>query len=128
MGGQSDAKGGRSPNAVGDLIKELRVERHLSQERLEELVGYGKGSGMVSQIEAGTRGKRISRDRIVAFAQALSVSPRSLLLAAGHSTEGLDPEGRPTFEDFVNADPLLRSDQKRVLIDLYQSYVGRSGG
>lgn len=116
--------------ALGALIKRLREARNLSQERLEVLADYRPGSGMIAQIEGGTRGKRLSRTRAAALAQALRVPVTDILRAAGRLSpeEEAELRGRPTFEDFVNSDPELRVDQKRMLVGLYRTYVPRSTG
>ena len=119
---------GASGESFGQWVKRHREARNLSQERLELLLGYAEGSGMVAQIEGGTRGKRLSRDRAAAFAQALGVDVVDVLRAAGKLTpaDARAMEHRPSFEAFVNADPNLRVDQKRMLIALYRTYAPRS--
>ena len=111
----------------GEYVKRLREARNLSQERLEALVGY-TSTGMVALIESGKRGKRLSRSRAAAFAQALGVPASDVLRAAGRLTKADVAElaARPPFEAFVNSDPDLRADQKRMIIALYKSYVPRS--
>jgi len=54
---------------------------------------------------------------------------RTVLRAAGRllAADELTPDtGRLSFEDFVRTDPALRADQKRILIELYSSWVRRS--
>lgn len=116
------------PETLGQLIKRLRDGKNLSAERLEELVGYSPGSGIVTQIEKGTRGKRLSRDKAAAFAQALGVPVTEILRAAGKLTRTEEDAiaARPSFEDFVGSDQSLRIEQKRMLILLYNSYVPKS--
>jgi transcriptional regulator with XRE-family HTH domain len=114
-----------STETFGEAIKRLRLARNLSQERLEALVNYTPGNGMVSQIENGERGKRMSPSRMAAFAQALGVPVAEIMRAAGRLTkaEAATLKQRPSFEAFVNSDPELRVDQKRMLVLLYKSYV-----
>lgn len=109
----------------GAVLRRYREARSMSQERLAEAAGVSPG--YVSLVETGKRGKRPSRDVVISLAQALRVDPVILLRAAGRLQPGdrLSPDERPTFEDFVQTDPALRSDQKGVLISLYRSYVGR---
>lgn len=118
------------PESFGKMIQRLREARGMSQERLEALAGYVPGNGMVSQIEGGTRGARLPRDRLVAFAQALGVPVTDMLRAAGKLTakEASEIAKRPAFADFVNSDPNLRVDQKRMLVALYRTYVPKDPG
>lgn len=122
--------GAAGPESFGEMIQRLREARGMSQERLEALAGYVPGNGMVSQIEGGTRGSRLPRDRLVAFAQALGVPVTDLLRAAGKlsAKEAAEIEKRPSFVDFVNSDPNLRIDQKRMLVALYRTYVPKDPG
>lgn len=116
----------REREGVGDFgaaLKRLRQARGLSQNGLSNAAGLGSGS--VNQFESGARGKRPRRDTVLALAQALRTSPKEtalLLRAAGFGDEMKDP-ARPTFEQFVNSDPLLRSDQKRALTGIYSTMV-----
>lgn len=113
------------PTPLGVALAELRGVRKISQERLAELTGLS--GGYISQLESGKRGKRPDRDNVISFAQALRVPAQELLVIAGlEDPNAVDLRDRPSFEDFVNGDPDLRSDQKRILIDVYRSYVPRS--
>lgn len=112
----------------GQFVRRHREARNLSQERLEVLAGWAEGSGMVAQIENGKRGQRLSRDKAAGLAQALGVSVVDVLRAAGRITpaEAKAIAARPSFEAFVNSDPNLRIDQKRMLVALYRTYAPRS--
>lgn len=108
----------------GEAVRRYREARNMSQERLAEDAGLS--GGYISLIETGGRGQRPSRDTVISIAQALNAPVVELLRAAGRllPSDELAPDGeRPTFEQFVNTDPALRSDQKKVLIDLYRSWV-----
>lgn len=120
--------GAAEGETFGQWVRRHREARNLSQERLEVLAGWAEGSGMITQIEGGTRGKRLSRDKAAGLAQALGVPVAEVLSAAGRLTPAVAKEiaERPSFEAFVNADPNLRIDQKRLLIALYRTYSPRS--
>lgn len=109
-------------NQFGRLVRKYREERSMSQDRLGKLVQ--RTDGYISQLESGTRGKRLSRDMVVAIAQALNAPVNDLLAAAGHDPIETD-NSRSRFVHMVETDPLLRADQKRVLLDLYSIFVGR---
>lgn len=111
----------------GTLVKRYREARNMSQERLAELAKLS--SGYISLIETGNRGKRPSRDTVIGIAQALDADVVEFLRVAGRlePADDINPDGsRIPFERFVNTDPALRSDQKKVLIDLYRSWVRRT--
>lgn len=94
----------------------------MSQDRLARLVQ--RTDGYISQLETGSRGKRVNRDVVVAIAQALNAPLNELLTAAGFDPVEAD-EQRAEFMAVVARDPALRSDQKRILADLYGVFVGR---
>lgn len=113
---------GVAENEFGRLVRRYRDERSMSQDRLGKLVH--RTDGYISQLESGTRGKRLSRDMVVAIAQALNAPVNELLAAAGHDPVD-SASGRSRFVTAVETDPLLRSDQKRLILDLYSLFVGR---
>ena len=106
----------------GQLVLRYRTERSMSQKRLAALVG--RTDGYISQLETGSRGRRLNRDVVIAIAQALQGPTNEFLVAAG-----LPPieeqNTRQKFSDLVSSDPLLRVDQKKILVDLYGVFVGR---
>ena len=126
MVGSSDERT-PEPGEFGRLVLRYREARGLSQQRLATEAGLS--DGYISLIETGRRGSRPSRDTVLALAQALGVPAVELLRAAGRLQAGDDlaPDNRrPSFEEFVRTDPALRADQKRILIELYSSWVRRS--
>ena len=60
---------------LGNKIREWRIERHLSQERLADLAGLHRT--YVGAVERGER--NVSLVNIVAIARALDVLPAELL-------------------------------------------------
>lgn len=113
--------------ALGKLVKRMREQRGLSQNQLNK--DSGLSGGYVSQLESGARGRRVGRDQVLKLARGLRASMKEterLLQASGH-LDGL-PAGsdqRPSFESFVNSEPMLTRDQKEMLLRLYRSYVPR---
>lgn len=93
----------------------------MSQERLAELAGLT--NGYISQIETGKRGKRPSREAVLAIAQALQRPAAPLLRAAGRLQPGDEGDESPGFSDVVARDRLLRADQKDILTRLYAVFV-----
>lgn len=86
----------------------------------------------IALIETGERGEKASRDTILALASALNVHPYQLLKAAGRDTPDDNPKrppAEPTFHQIVRRDPLLREQERDMLIQLYETYVSpRRGG
>lgn len=117
---------GTEISEFGALLKKLRDEANLSQPQLAERASLSKG--YIGGIEAGLRGQRPSRDTIIAIARALEVPPLRLLVAAGRDVpadHGKVHLPRPTFQEFVKGEHLLREAEKRMLVTLYESYVGQ---
>lgn len=116
------------PTEFGRVVKRWRESRNLSQEALS--LRANLSPAYVAGVETGHRGKRPSRDNVLALAQALNAPAAEFLRAAGRLEQGdpITPEKRPSFEDFVRSDPFLRKDQKDVLITTYRAFVGRTAG
>lgn len=112
-----------SPLTFGALVLRYREARNMSQDRLAQLAGLS--NGYISLLEQGRRGKNPSRDTVIRIAQALNAPLAEMLGAAGRLKPGedLSPEQRASFEDFVQTDPSLTTQQKGILIDLYSSWV-----
>lgn len=113
----------REVTDFGRLVRKYREERSMSQQRLANLTG--RTDGYISQLETGSRGKRLDRDLVVAVAQALAAPLNEMLAAAGFDPVEADDQ-RAQFARVVNMDPALRSDQKRILLEIYGVFVGRT--
>ncbi len=61
---------------IYERIKELRIQKNMSQQELASLVGY-VGRSAISKVENGERD--ISQSMIVKYASALGVTPTFLL-------------------------------------------------
>ncbi len=86
--------------ALGDKLKELRLQRGLTQEELEERSSVSQGT--ISGLESG-RQERTSYENMRKLADALEVSVNVFLRAAGL----MDEEPSQTFE--------LSEDERRAL-------------
>ena len=113
------AKGkvGKTVESLGDYLKEQRVASRLSLRQLAEQAGVS--NPYLSQIERGLR--KPSAEVLQQLSKALRVSSETLYVRAGI----LDPEDHPstTVETAVLADTAISERQKRVLIDIYTSFV-----
>jgi len=115
------------PPAVAEtfssLVKRFREQRGLSQAALAKAAGVS--DGYIGMIETGERGQKPGRDTVLGIAQGLRLSERErnqLLAAASRPGPG---SGRgPNTEQAIQADPVLRSDQKRALIGIYRALIG----
>ncbi|MBQ1847285.1 MAG: helix-turn-helix domain-containing protein [Clostridia bacterium] len=65
---------------IYDRIKQLRIEKRMSQDELAAKVGY-QGRSAISKVESGARD--ISQSMIKKYADALGVSPEYLLYGEG---------------------------------------------
>ena len=104
-------------SSLGEYLREQRTSARLSLRQLSELAGVS--NPYLSQIERGL--KRPSAEILQQLAKGLEVSAESLYVKAGI----LDPEDHPstTVEAAVLSDLSITERQKRVLIDVYQSFV-----
>jgi transcriptional regulator with XRE-family HTH domain len=108
---------GEQIGSLGEFIAGQRRSAQLSLRQLAELTGIS--NPYLSQIERGLR--KPSAEVLQQLAKALRVSAATLYVRAGI----LDPEDHraTSVEMAVLADPAITERQKRVLIDVYESFV-----
>ena len=100
---------------VGSFIKEHRVKSALSIRKLAEMTGVS--NPYLSQIERGIRTP--SAEILRSIAGALSIRTETLYQRAGL----LDAGETQSVRDAVSADPTLTSNQKKALMEIYESFV-----
>ncbi|GAA1594476.1 hypothetical protein GCM10009789_55640 [Kribbella sancticallisti] len=108
--------------SVGEYLAEQRRHAQLSLRQLSDLAGVS--NPYLSQIERGLR--KPSADVLQQLAKALRISAETLYVRAGI----LDPDDEddsarrtPGVVEAVLLDPALNERQKRVLLDVYASFV-----
>ena len=103
--------------SLGEFIAGQRRAAELTLRQLADLAGVS--NPYLSQIERGLR--RPSAEVLQQLARALRVSAETLYLRAGI----LDPDDHPHVgvEMAVLSDTVITERQKRVLIDIYTSFV-----
>ncbi|GAA2112714.1 hypothetical protein GCM10009841_36600 [Microlunatus panaciterrae] len=108
---------GEQLGSLGEFIALQRRAAELSLRQLAEQTGVS--NPYLSQIERGLR--RPSAEVLQQLSKALRVSAETLYVRAGI----LDPQDHPatTVEMAVLADTAITERQKRVLIDVYSSFV-----
>jgi transcriptional regulator with XRE-family HTH domain len=108
---------GEQLGSLGEFIATQRRSAQLTLRQLAEQTGIS--NPYLSQIERGLR--RPSAEVLLQLSKALRVSAETLYVRAGI----LDPEERATtsVEMAVLADGAITERQKRVLIDVYTSFV-----
>jgi transcriptional regulator with XRE-family HTH domain len=108
---------GAQLGSLGEFIAGQRRMAQLSLRQLAEQTGIS--NPYLSQIERGLR--KPSAEVLQQLSKALRVSAESLYVRAGI----LDPDDHPTasVEMAVLADMAITARQKRVLIDVYTSFV-----
>ena len=120
--------------ALGAYIRDQRLKAQLSLRQLAELANVS--NPYLSQIERGLHEPSV---RVLkAIAAGLDLSAEVILAEAGllERAAGLaggnlaadgdgrdDGDGRPTVEAAIDDDPLLTSEQKGALIQVYRSYL-----
>jgi transcriptional regulator with XRE-family HTH domain len=110
-----------SVGSVGEYLAEQRRNAQLSLRQLSDLAGVS--NPYLSQIERGLR--KPSAEVLQQLAKALRISAETLYVRAGI----LDPDDTSESRrasgvvDAVLLDPALNERQKRVLLDVYASFV-----
>ena len=114
-------KVGKTVSSLGDYLREQRVAAELSLRQLAEQTGVS--NPYLSQIERGLR--KPSAEVLQQLAKALRISAETLYVRAGILDPDENEEGRQAsgVVDAVLLDPALSERQKRVLLDVYTSFV-----
>jgi transcriptional regulator with XRE-family HTH domain len=105
---------------LGSLGDFIAGQRRIAQLSLRQLAAQaGISNPYLSQIERGVR--KPSAEVLQQLAKALRVSAETLYVRAGI----LDPDDHPatSVEMAVLADSAITERQKRVLVDVYTSFV-----
>jgi transcriptional regulator with XRE-family HTH domain len=113
-----------SVHDLGEYLREQRQSAQLSLRQLSEVAGIS--NPYISQIERGL--KKPSAEILQSLAKALRISAESLYVRAGIlAGQGTDDgDARPVdVTDAVLADPKLSDRQRAVLLDVYESFVGK---
>ncbi|MFC6160971.1 helix-turn-helix domain-containing protein [Kribbella sp. NPDC058693] len=107
--------------SVGEYLAEQRRQAQLSLRQLSDLAGVS--NPYLSQIERGLR--KPSAEVLQQLAKALRISAETLYVRAGILDPDDDSDGRQAagVVDAVLLDPALNERQKRVLLDVYMSFV-----
>ena len=103
---------------LGEFIKVQREVASLSVRRLAEMAGVS--NPYLSQIERGLR--RPSAEILQQLAKALQISAETLYVRAGLLADESPSLSR--VRDAIAADPVLTSEQKQALLNVYDSFVG----
>jgi len=103
--------------SLGEFIASQRRTAQLSLRQLAEQTGIS--NPYLSQIERGLR--KPSAEVLLQLSKALRISAETLYVRAGI----LDPDDHPgtPVEMAVLADMAITERQKRVLVDVYTSFV-----
>ncbi len=108
-------------SSVGAFIKAQRELANLSLRQLADIAGIS--NPYLGQIERGLY--KPSADVLKNLASALRISAESMYAQAGLLDETPPPEGQPTVEAAIIADPTLSTDQKDTMIRIYRGFVER---
>ncbi len=107
---------------LGSYLREQRKAAKLSVRQLSELAGIS--NPYLSQIERGL--KKPSAEILQQIARGLEVSAESLFVRAGILDEVPATVDRPDVLVAITADPRLTDRQRRVLADVYTTFVEQS--
>ncbi len=103
-------------SSIGSYIREQREQAKISIRQLAQAAGVS--NPYLSQVERGLR--RPSADILQQLAKGLRISAEALYVQAGILDE--DKEGETTVTEAIMADPEITERQKRMLIDIYESF------
>jgi transcriptional regulator with XRE-family HTH domain len=109
--------GSTDPFGVGAFIRQRREMAELSVRRLAELAEVS--NPYLSQIERGLR--RPSAEILQQVANALKISVETLYVKAGILPD--TERSVSTVPEAIDADPDLTVDQKRALLNVYESFL-----
>lgn len=107
---------------VGDFIKSQRETARMSVRRLAELAGVS--NPYLSQIERGLRNP--SADILQQIAKALQISAETLYVRAGFLSD--EPGEGHGVRDAIARDAKLTAEQRRALINVYETFVAGASG
>ncbi|MEZ5295133.1 MAG: helix-turn-helix transcriptional regulator [Ilumatobacteraceae bacterium] len=105
------------PFGVGAFIRRQREQAEMSVRRLAELADVS--NPYLSQIERGLR--KPSAEILQQVAQALKISVETLYVKAGILPD--DEHRAASVREAIDADPYLTDDQKRALLNVYDSFL-----
>lgn len=110
---------------VPDLGNYLRQQREAAQMSLRQAAqAAGISNPYLSQIERGLR--RPSAEILQQLAKGLRVSAEQLYIQAGFLEEtGSGHDSGHDVTVAILADPKLNDRQRRVLLEIYQSFTGQ---
>src|SRR5438477_10799025 len=100
---------------LGNFIRDQRRNARLSLRKLSNMAGVS--NPYLSQIERGMR--RPSAEILQAIAKALRISAETLYVKAGILEERTDTVD---IASTIRRDTSLSPQQKKILMDLYQSF------
>lgn len=104
------------PHDLGSYLREQRQHAKLTLRQLAEVADVS--NPYLSQIERGL--KKPSAEILQSLAKGLRISAESLYVRAGILEER--DEQQVSIEAAILADPALSERQKRVLLDIYESF------
>ena len=105
--------------ALGSFIRAQRKMANLSLRQLAELTSLS--NPYLSQLERGLHQPSVRVLKLIS--DALNVSAETLLVQAGLLEDGVegDPAAGSSVEVAIRTDPVLSSDQKEALINVYRA-------
>ncbi len=105
---------------VGSFIRGQREVASMSVRRLAELAGVS--NPYLSQIERGLR--RPSAEILQQIAKGLQISAETLYVRAGLMSD--QPSDDHRVRDAISGDAKLSPEQRKALLNVYESFVGSS--
>jgi transcriptional regulator with XRE-family HTH domain len=105
---------------LGEFIRQQRERANLSLRRLAEAAGIS--NPYLSQIERGIR--KPSAEILKRLSRALEISANSMYSKAGLIDDEFES---PSVSEAIDADAVLSSEEKKVLLDLSRNLIRARG-
>jgi transcriptional regulator with XRE-family HTH domain len=115
MDAESLKEPAKAVGAIGEFIREQRVQAQVSLRQLARLAGVS--NPYLSQIERGLR--RPSADILQQIAKGLQISAEQLYVRAGILQTRF---GDPELVAAILADTVLTERQKQAMLEIYESF------
>lgn len=122
---RSDENGGAWSEPMNALGEFIRAQRQLAKLSLREMAAMTSVSNAyLSQVERGLH--QPSLKVLHSIADALQLSTEQLLGQAGWVTGAVPKPEANSTEDAIRADSRLTAEQRKALIGVYRSFVGKA--
>ena len=116
--------GGMPTTEFGQHLRALRKARGLSLRQVEDITGIDRSRLSRWELGKQTPTRSDSTDTVLRLCQALGDKDHRLMQLAGLAPRDDVRRTRPPFRELILTERTLTTEQKRVLVSIYESWVG----